>query len=62
MVGEVDRVPLVFGVAGLVSIGLTGALIDKWLRPLILVGIDRSSQRHSYLRRPTAPIAIYEPH
>ncbi|SFJ52988.1 Predicted arabinose efflux permease, MFS family [Bosea sp. OK403] len=39
IVGQTDRVLLVFGVAGLVSIGLTGALIDKWLRPLTLIGI-----------------------
>jgi predicted MFS family arabinose efflux permease len=39
IVGQTDRILLAFGVAGLVSIGLTGALIDKWLRLLTLVGI-----------------------
>jgi predicted MFS family arabinose efflux permease len=38
-VGQTDRVLLVFGIVALASIFITGALIDKWLRPLILVGL-----------------------
>lgn len=39
MADQIDSVLLVFGCSALVSIGLTGALIDKWLRPLIFTGI-----------------------
>ncbi|MBD8555093.1 MFS transporter [Rhizobium sp. CFBP 8762] len=38
-VGQTDRVLLVFGLVALASIFITGALIDKFLRPLILVGL-----------------------
>ena len=37
--GQTDRVLLVFGIAALASIGLTGLLIDKWLRPMTLISI-----------------------
>lgn len=39
MAERVDTVLLVFGGAALVSIALTGMLIDKWLRSLIFTGI-----------------------
>lgn len=39
MADRIDSVLLVFGGAALVSIGLTGALIDTWLRPLTFTGI-----------------------
>ncbi len=39
MTAEIDSVLLVFGGAALVSVGLTGVLIDKWLRPIDLHGI-----------------------
>lgn len=39
LVGRTDRVLLAFGFAALVSIGLTGALVDRWLRPLIVASI-----------------------
>ncbi|PYE43548.1 putative MFS family arabinose efflux permease [Rhizobium sp. PP-F2F-G20b] len=39
MADQIDSVLLVFGCSALVSIGLTGALIDKWLRPLTLTSI-----------------------
>ncbi|SES40548.1 MFS transporter [Rhizobium sp. NFR03] len=39
MTGQIDSVLLVFGGSALVSIGLTGVLIDKWLRPLTFTGI-----------------------
>lgn len=38
-IGQTDRVLLVFGLVALASIFITGALIDKWLRPLIVVGL-----------------------
>lgn len=37
LLGQIDRVLLVFGLAALLSIWLTGALIDRWLRPLLLL-------------------------
>jgi predicted MFS family arabinose efflux permease len=37
--GQTDRVLLVFGLVALASIFITGALIDRFLRPLILVGL-----------------------
>jgi predicted MFS family arabinose efflux permease len=36
LAGDVDRVLLAFGVAALVGIWAIGALIDRWLRPLVL--------------------------
>jgi len=39
MTGQIDRVLLVFGGAAVVSIGLTGAVIDKWLRSLTFSAI-----------------------
>ena len=37
LAGEIDRVLLVFGLAALLSIWLTGVLIDRWLRKLVLI-------------------------
>lgn len=37
LLGQIDRVLLVFGLAALLSIWLTGLLIDRWLRPLLLL-------------------------
>jgi predicted MFS family arabinose efflux permease len=37
LAGDIDRVLLVFGVAALLSIWLTGVLIDRWLRKLVLI-------------------------
>lgn len=34
---DIDRVLLVFGLAALLSIWLVGVLIDRWLRPLVLI-------------------------
>jgi predicted MFS family arabinose efflux permease len=34
---DIDRVLLVFGLAALLSIWLVGLLIDRWLRPLVLI-------------------------
>lgn len=34
---DIDRVLLVFGLAALLSIWLVGLLIDRWLRPLVLL-------------------------
>lgn len=39
MADQIDSVLLVFGGSALVSIGLTGVLIDNWLRPLTFTGI-----------------------
>ncbi len=39
MADQIDSVLLVFGCSALVSIGLTGVLIDKWLQPLTFTGI-----------------------
>lgn len=36
---QIDRVLLAFGAAALVSIAATGALIDRWLRPLTFTSI-----------------------
>jgi predicted MFS family arabinose efflux permease len=38
-IGQTDRVLLVFGLVALASIFIVGALIDKWLRPLLVVGL-----------------------
>ncbi len=37
IVADIDRVLLVFGVAALLSIWLTGVLIDRWLNTLLLI-------------------------
>ena len=37
LLGQIDRVLLVFGLAALLSIWLAGLLIDRWLRPLLLL-------------------------
>jgi len=38
--GQTDRVLLVFGVVALASIFIVGTMIDKWLRPLLCVGLS----------------------
>lgn len=35
--GQIDRVLLVFGLTALLSIWMVGLLIDRWLRPLVLI-------------------------
>nr|WP_233176540.1 MFS transporter [Dyella sp. ASV24] len=35
---SLDRLLLLFGVASVVSIAITGALIDRWMRPLMVIG------------------------
>lgn len=58
--GETDRILLAFGVAGLVSIGLTGALIDKWLRPLTFISVGLFLASALILTwTATAPFAVY---
>lgn len=37
--GQTDRVLLVFGLVALASIGIVGTMIDRWLRPLIVVSL-----------------------
>ncbi|WIG95486.1 MFS transporter [Myxococcus sp. SDU36] len=60
MADQIDGVLLVFGGAGLVSVGLTGALIDKWLRPLTFAGINLFLAAAFILAWTTgAPLAIY---
>lgn len=60
MTGQIDSVLLVFGGSALVSIGLTGALIDKWLRPLTFTGIGLFLVAVLILAVTTgAPLAIY---
>lgn len=60
MTGQIDSVLLVFGVSALVSIGLTGVLIDKWLRPLTFTGIGLFLVEVLILAVTTeAPLAIY---
>lgn len=39
MTGQINSVLLVFGGSALFGIGLTGALIDKWLQPLTCIAI-----------------------
>ncbi|MBO1907772.1 MFS transporter [Microvirga sp. 3-52] len=38
-IGQTDRVLLAFGVVALASIGVVGTMIDRWLRPLIMIGL-----------------------
>lgn len=60
VVGETDRVLLAFGLAGLVSIGLTGALIDKWLRPLTFASIGLFlASAFIFALTTGAPLAVY---
>jgi predicted MFS family arabinose efflux permease len=60
MTGQIDSVLLVFGVSALVSIGVTGVLIDKWLRPLTFTGIGLFLVAVLILAVTTgAPLAIY---
>ncbi|MFG1463472.1 MFS transporter [Xanthobacter sp. DSM 24535] len=60
MADQIDSVLLVFGGAALVSIGLTGALIDKWLRPLTFIGIGLFLVAVFILAVTSgAPLAIY---
>jgi predicted MFS family arabinose efflux permease len=37
--GQTDRVLLVFGLVALASIGIVGMMIDRWLRPLLVIGL-----------------------
>lgn len=39
LIGHTDNMLLAFGLSALVSIALTGALIDRWLKPLTVVSI-----------------------
>ncbi|WP_297832491.1 MFS transporter [Pseudomonas sp.] len=39
LAGHVDLVLLVFGVAALIGIWITGLMVDRWLRPLVLVSL-----------------------
>lgn len=60
MADRIDSVLLVFGGAALVSIGLTGALIDTWLRPLTFTGIGLFLVAVLIFAVTTgAPLAIY---
>ena len=60
MADRIDSVLLVFGGAALVSICLTGALIDTWLRPLTFTGIGLFLGAVLMLAVTTgAPLAIY---
>lgn len=60
MMGQIDSVLLVFGCSALVSISLTGVLIDKWLRPLTFTGIGLFLVAVLILAMTTgAPLAIY---
>jgi predicted MFS family arabinose efflux permease len=60
MTGQIDSVLLVFGSSALVSIGLTGVLIDRWLRPLTFTGIGLFLVAVLILAVTTgAPLAIY---
>lgn len=60
MADQIDSVLLVFGCSAFVSIGLTGALIDKWLRPLTFTGIGLFLAAVLILALTTgAPLAIY---
>lgn len=60
MADQIDSVLLVFGGAALVSIGLTGALIDRWLRPLTFTGIGLFLAAVLVLALTTgAPLATY---
>ncbi|ARW15207.1 hypothetical protein S101446_00066 [Komagataeibacter europaeus] len=60
MGGQVDRVLLVFGLTALVGIWLIGALIDHWLRALVLASIALFVIAGCTLGfAGTSPIAIY---
>jgi len=60
MAGRIDMVLLVFGIAALVSIGLTGALIDRWLRSMTFVSIGLFSAAALLLAVATgASLALY---
>ncbi|AMY71112.1 major facilitator transporter [Frigidibacter mobilis] len=60
MAGRIDTVLLVFGASALASIGLTGALIDRWLRPMTFVSIGLFLAAALLLAVATgAPLAIY---
>ncbi|WP_240648239.1 MFS transporter [Pararobbsia silviterrae] len=39
LAGRLDTMLLVFGIASLIGIGMVGALVDRWLRALVLVGL-----------------------
>lgn len=60
MADQIDSVLLVFGCSALASIGLTGALIDKWLPQLTFTGIGLFLTAVLILAATTgAPLAIY---
>jgi predicted MFS family arabinose efflux permease len=60
MIDQIDTLLLVFGCSALVSIGLTGVLIDKWLRPLAFIGIGLFLAATFILALTSgAPLAIY---
>lgn len=60
MADQIDSVLLAFGGAALVSIGLTGALIDTGLRPLTFISIGLFLAAVMILALTTgAPLAVY---
>nr|WP_282189409.1 MFS transporter [Azospirillum endophyticum] len=60
IVGQTDRVLLAFGMAGLVGIGLTAALIDKWLRPLTFTSVGLFlAAAFIFAATDSAPLAVY---
>ncbi|RKF18207.1 MFS transporter [Altericroceibacterium spongiae] len=59
MVGQTDRVLLVFGLAGMASIVMTGALIDRHLRNLTRAGIALFASAAILLSASVLPFAVY---
>ena len=59
MPAQIDRVLLAFGVAGLVSIVLTGMLVDRHLRLLTGIGIALFASAAMLLAAPVGAIGVY---
>jgi len=59
MPAQIDRVLLAFGVGGLVSIVLTGILVDRHLRLLTGIGIVLFVSAATLLAAPVEPIGVY---
>ncbi|MFT4089953.1 MAG: MFS transporter [Asticcacaulis sp.] len=60
MANQIDSVLLVFGCSALLSIGLTGVWIDRWLRPLTITAIGLFLAASTIFALTTgAPVAIF---
>lgn len=60
LASQVDAVLLVFGIAAMLGLWLVGALVDRWLRLLVLIGLGAfTSVALAFGLGATSPAAVY---